>query len=816
MATVNPLAPEALYHTCDPAQFSFETTDELDAAVEMVGQERAEKSMRFGIGIKQDGYNLFALGPTGIGKHTAIQQYLEQKAAAEPTPPDWCYVHNFEQSHRPNALHLPAGQGIVFAQDMKKLVEELFTVIPATFESEEYQMQRQAIAEEFQGKQEENLEALNKRAQEKDITLVRTQTGLAFAPIQDGEVISPDEFMKMPEDERESVQNEINELQEELRKIMRQMPQWSRKVQERVQELNREVTTFAVAPLIEELREKYADFQEVLDYLEDVQQDITENVDKFLPSESSPQQQQQQSPSARGDFYRSAAANLFFNRYKVNVLVDHSQTDGAPIVYENLPTYQNLIGRIENVAQMGTLVTDFTLIKPGALHRANGGYLLLDARKVLLQSFSWEGLKRALSAGQIHIESLGQTLGLVSTVSLEPEPIPLDVKVVLLGERLLYYMLYQLDPDFSEFFKVQADFEEITERNSENNLAYAQLIGRLAQKKELRPFHKTAVARIIEHSSRITSDVEKLSTHMESITDLLRESDYWAQEAGDDVVKAAHVQEAIDNQIYRASRIRERVQESILRETILVDTSGEKVGQINGLSVLTIGNYAFGRPSRITARVRMGKGEVVDIERQVEMGGPIHSKGVLILSGFLGGRYASERPLSLSASLGFEQSYGGIDGDSASSAELYALLSALSEVPIQQKFAVTGSVNQHGQVQAIGGANEKIEGFFDICQARGLTGDQGVLIPAANVKNLMLRQDVVEAVDAGKFHIYPIETIDQGIELLTGIPAGEADEEGNYPEDTINYLVAQRLTELAEKQRDFAKPKEEEKDEEEA
>jgi lon-related putative ATP-dependent protease len=427
---------------------------------------------------------------------------------------------------------------------------------------------------------------------------------------------------------------------------------------------------------------------------------------------------------------------------------------------------------------MGALLTDFNLIKPGALHKANGGYLILDIRKVLLQPYAWEGLKRAMQAGQIRIESVGQMLSLISTVSLEPEPIPLDVKVALFGDRLLYYLLWHLDPEFGELFKVEADFEEQMDRDGKNQLLYAQLIGTLARKDELRPFDRGAVARAIEHSARMVGDAEKLSTQMRNITDLLREADYWAGETGNGAVTAADVQRAIDAQIYRSDRLQERVQEAILRETILIDTEGEEISQVNGLSVIQLGNFSFGRPTRITARVRLGKGEVVDIEREVELGGPIHSKGVLILSGFLGARYAGERPLSLSASLVFEQSYGGVEGDSASSAELYALLSAIAEVPIKQSMAVTGSVNQHGQVQAIGGVNEKIEGFFDVCKARGLTGEQGVLIPVSNVKHLMLRQDVVKAVDAGQFHIYPVEMVDQGIEILTGVPAGERDEEG--------------------------------------
>lgn len=818
MSQVEPLPADALYRHCDPSQFSFENTDELVPTIEVIGQERAVAAIRFGVGVQQDGYNLFALGPGGTGKYTAVHEFLKEKAAGEETPPDWCYVHNFEQPHQPWALSLPPGRGADFKQDMANLLEELFSVIPAAFESEEYQIQRQAIAEELQRKQEESLEALSQRAREQNIALVRTQAGLAFAPMQNGEVIAPDQFAALPEEERERIQSQIEELQEQLQRAMRQMPNWSRETREKLKQLNQEVATLTIAPLIDELRQKYGELPRLQVYLQAVQKDVTDNADKFLQAHSQQARavvQPDGSPFTAGP--QLSPSSPFFNRYKVNLLVGdptiYGQSKGAPVVYEDNPTYPNLIGRVEHVAQMGALLTDFTLIKPGALHRANGGYLLLDARKVLQQPYAWEGLKRVLQANEIRIESLGQMLSLISTVSLEPEPIPLHVKVVLLGERLLYYLLYQLDPEFAKLFKVAADFETEIDRDEDSSHTYALLIASLVRKNNLRPFDRSGVARVIEHSSRLVSDVEKLSVHLQSITDLLSESSYWAGEAGRDVVSAEHVQQALDAQAYRAGRLRERMQEAILRDTVLIDTSGVKVGQINGLSVLTVGDYAFGRPSRITARVRMGKGEVIDIERQVEMGGPIHSKGVLILSGFLGGRYAVDRPLSLSASLVFEQSYAGVEGDSASSAELYALLSALAEVPIKQSLAVTGSVNQHGQVQAIGGVNEKIEGFFDICQKRGLgnqgpDGEQGVLIPVANVKNLMLRPDVVAAVAEGKFHIYPIATIDQGIELLTGLPAGEPDEEGNYPAGSFNRKVAERLLELAKKQREFAKENE--------
>jgi lon-related putative ATP-dependent protease len=505
-----------------------------------------------------------------------------------------------------------------------------------------------------------------------------------------------------------------------------------------------------------------------------------------------------------------------FRRYQVNVVVDHSESEGGPVIYEEHPTYNNLIGRIEHMAQMGALVTDFNLIKPGAFHRANGGYLLIDARELLMQPYAWQGLKRVLRAQEVRIESLSQALSLVGTVSLEPEPIPLKVKVVLIGERLLYYLLNQYDPDFGELFKVEADFSDEMAKTQENDALYARLIATMARRQELRPFDRGAAARIIERSGRLAGDSKKLSTHLLSVAELLEEADYWADHAGNDVVTVADVQRAIEEQIHRADRLRERTQEHIKRGTIMIDTKGAVVGQVNGLSVIALGDFAFGRPSRITARTRLGKGEVVDIEREVDLGGPIHSKGVLILSGYLGARFAPDHPLSLSASLVFEQSYAGVEGDSASLAELCTLLSALADTPVKQGLAVTGSVNQHGEVQPIGGVNEKIEGFFDACSAKGLTGEQGVLIPTANVEHLMLRQDVIEAVEQERFHVYSVETVDQAIELLTDVPAGERDAEGRFPEGSFNQRVEAQLIELAEKRREFAEGSESKTEEKQA
>jgi lon-related putative ATP-dependent protease len=799
MAPVQPLRADQLCRTCDGSQFDFETTAELEDLDEIIGQERAVGAVQFGIGIRREGYNLFALGPSGTGKRTTIGQFLDRKAAAEPVPSDWCYVNNFEQAHKPRALRLPPGQAIVLRKDMEQSIEELRTTIPAAFESEDYRTRRQEAQEEFKERQEQAFNELQNHARERSIALIRTPAGLAVAPLKEGEVMSPDEFQKLPDEERKRFEKDIAEVQERLQEALPQARQWEREAREKVKELDRQVATFAVGGMMDELREKYAELPDVVDYLNAVQQDVVENVDEFRKPDEAPQAMDIPLPP-------SMTSAPLLRRYQVNVLGDHSQSRGAPVVYESNPTYNNLIGRIEQIAQMGALLTDFNLIKPGALHRANGGYLILDARQLLLQPYAWEGLKRALRSREVSIESLGQALSLISTVSLAPEPIPLDVKVVLIGDRMLYYALVQLDPDFGELFKVEADFSDEMERTPENNLLYARLVATMARGEDLRPFDRGAVARVVERSARMAGDASKLSVHLLSIADLLREADYWASVAGNGVVTADDVQRAIDTQIHRADRVRERVHDRIQRGTILIDTSGERVGQVNGLSVIGLGNFAFGQPSRITARVRIGGGKVVDIEREVELGGPIHSKGVLILSSFLGARYAAEHPLSLSASLVFEQSYGGVEGDSASMAELCALLSALARVPIKQSFAMTGSVNQHGEAQPIGGVNEKIEGFFDVCKARGLTGEHGVIIPTSNVQHLMLRRDVVEAGEAGQFHIYPMRTVDEAIELLTGIPAGERDAEGNFPEGSINQLVEARLVELAEKQRAFSAP----------
>ncbi len=788
------LTAEDLYQATDLGQLDFETTAELEDLPGALGQARAVEALQFGIGMRQGGYNIFALGPAGTGKHSFIQQYFAQQAVAAPPPADWCYLNNFEQPHRPYVIKLPAGKGREFRDDMKELIDNFYAALSVAFESEEYQTRRQTIIEEFQERQATAFGALQEVAEQQAVAIIRTPSGLAVAPVHKEEVLSPEEIDALSEEEQAELKAAISEIQDKLQKILQQIPGWQRELREKGTKLNQETADFAVGGLLAELAEKYVEFPKIITHLQAVREDVVGHTDFFLPSDDT---HDVAGPSLDGE------PRTLLQNYQVNLLIDHSAAQGAPIIYEDNPTYQNLVGRVEHEAQLGTLLTDFRLIKPGALHRANGGYLIIDAHKLLMQPYAWDGLKRALQSNQINIESLGQKLSLISTISLEPEPIPLQVKVALFGERQLYYLLWELDPEFAELFKVEADFEEQMERDHENQPLYAQLIATLARKEELRPLARGAVARVIEESARLAGDKEKLSTQMRTIIDLLHESNYWAGQQKREVITVADVQQALRAQVRRANRIQERIREETLRETYLIATSGQEIGQLNGLSVMQLGNYAFGTPSRITATVYLGEGKVLDIEREVELGGPLHSKGVLVLTGFLGRRYAQDAPLAFTANLVFEQSYHEIDGDSASSAELYALLSAIGGIPLNQALAVTGSVNQRGQVQAIGGVNEKIEGFFDLCQARELTGEQGVLIPAANVKHLMLRQDVVEAVAEGKFHLYQINTIDEGLEILSGVPAGELDATGNYPEGSVNYCVQQALLDLAEKREEF-------------
>lgn len=796
------LSPDKLYRKCNPEQLGFKDTTEITGRVNTVGQDRASEAIDFGMNISYPGYNLFVLGPTGMGKRKIVEDFFKEKAKSDKTPSDWIYVNDFDNPDKPDAIELPPGVGSQYQQDIKDLIEEMRTALSAAFESEEYQNRHQAVFESFKEKQSQLFNELQQKANEQSLAMIKTPSGIAFAPKDEEGVMSADEINQLKEEDREEIKENIEDLQEQLQNILQQVPTWQREAQEEIKQLNKEMANFAIGGLINELIEKYKDYKEVVSHIEQIQDQVVENADAFLPNNGS-------EPTSFLEVIsqRSNAQSSLMEQFKVNLIVDNSGLEGAPVIFENNPTYANLIGKVEHFAQMGTLRTDFRMIKSGAMHRANGGYLILDARKVLSQPYSWEGLKRALQSKEIEIESIEQVLSLISTVSLRPEAIPLNLKIALIGDRLLYYLLLQYDPEFGELFKVEADFETEIEWNETNQDLYAKLIASIVNEEKTNAFDNSAVARLIEQSARMSSDSERLNTRLQDLNELIVESDYWSKQNKHDKVTASDVQKAIDAQIKRADRLREKIQQSILREINLISTEGEEIGQINGLSVYSLGNFMFGKPTRITAQISLGKGQVVDIEREVEMGGPIHSKGVLILAGFLKGRYAQDVPLSLSASLVFEQSYGGVDGDSASSTELYALISRIAEVPLKQNLAVTGSVNQLGQVQPIGGVNEKIEGFFDICKKRGLTGDQGVLIPEANIKHLMLRQDVIDAVRAGKFHIYPVKHIDEGIQILTGIEAGELQADGTYPEGTINAIVKERLEKMANRLTEFGKSK---------
>jgi lon-related putative ATP-dependent protease len=802
-ARPRPLQASELRRVVNPSSLGFRTTDDLTPVNGLIGQERALKAIQFGTDIKSHDFNMFVLGPPASGKSTAVKAHLGPKAAEGPVPPDWVYVYNFENPNRPKALRLPSGRARHLAKGMIAALDELRGVLPVRFESEDYQTRRRAIDEQFRSGNEEALEALSKKANAQNIALLRTPTGFAMAPMHEGKVVKPEVFNALPEAMRRDVENKIAALEKELAAILERLPATEKRRRQQLSELNEEVATSAIRDALFDLHGSFSDVPEAAAYLEAAGQDMVRNVGLFLATG------EEENALVRRP--TDSAQDPRFRRYLINIMAANGEggapggTRGAPVIEEINPTYGNVVGRVEHLAQMGTLVTDFLLIKPGALHRANGGYLLVDARRLLLSPFAWEALKRAIKAREIRIEQPTEVSGLISTQSLDPDPIPLDVKVVLFGDRELYYLLSAYDPDFPRLFKVQADFDDTISRSSENDNAYARLIASVVKEHGLKPLDAAAVARVIDEGARLAEDREKLSIELGRISDIVREADYWSTHAKRKVTSRQDVTRAIEEQLQRADRLRDRAQETITRGIVLVDTEGTEVGRINGLSVVQLGSFSFGRPSRITARVRVGSGRVMDIEREAKLGGPLHSKGVMILWGFLAGRYALDVPLALAATLVFEQSYGGVDGDSASSAELYALLSALSEVPIRQSLAVTGSVNQQGEVQAIGGVNEKIEGFFDVCRARGLNGEQGVLVPSSNVQHLMLREDVVEAVKNGQFAIYGVSTIDEGIEILTGVQAGERRADGRFPAGTVNGLVEDALMSFAERGRSFAR-----------
>lgn len=796
---------DQLKNYCDPDQFDFETTDELDPLQGTVGQDRGVSALDFGFDIKTNGFNLYVAGQTGTGKNSTVRSFVQEQAKSEPVPNDLCYVNNFKEADKPNAIILPPGMGCGLVKDMDELVETSKAEIPRAFESENYEKRRNDVLNEVQQHRTRMLNDLQKRAEEMDLAIEMTQIGIVTVPVVRGKPLSREDFERLPDDVKKEIQGRSDRLQDMIQQVLAKSRKMEKEAQQKIDDLDKEVALFAVGHMLDDLRSKYKDYEEVVEFLNQVQGDVLEHLDDFKASEK---------PKIALPGLEDLKSEPSFDRYTVNLIVNNLETEGAPVVIENNPTYYNLIGRVDFKARLGALTTDFSQIKAGAIHKANGGYLVMNAMDVLTSPMSWDALKRTIRSGEIRIENIAEGYGLIPTSSLRPEAIPINVKVVLIGNPYIYYLLYALDEDFRKLFKVKADFDTEMSRSDEHVEKYAQFIAARVKKANLMPFHKSGVARIVEYGSRLIGDKEKLSTRFIEIADIASEASFWASKNGNGAVMADDVAKAIEEKEYRSNLIEEKIQELMEQGVIMIDTEGEIIGQVNGLSVYSVGDYTFGRPSRITARTYIGKGGVTNLERESKMSGPIHDKGVMILTGYLAGRYGQDKPLPLGASLTFEQLYSGVEGDSASSTELYALLSSLADVPIDQSIAVTGSVNQKGEIQPIGGVNFKIEGFYQVCKAKGLNGRQGVMIPHQNVRHLMLRDEVVQAVRDGKFHIWPVESIDQGIEILTGMPAGEADAQGNYPPDSIHGRVAHKLWTYADIIKEFQVEAEEQRPEE--
>ena len=794
---------EQLRKICDPQLLDCDTSQEVKPLESIIGQKRAVKALKFGLGIKSSGFNTYVAGMPGTGKETAVRRFLEEEAKDKPVPNDWCYVNNFQDSYLPKALNFPPGQAKTFKADMAALISSAKRDIRTVFESDEYIVKREELLKALHLQHDALLAQLNEKVRKEGFLIKSTPLGLlAIALDKEGKPLDDEGFASLNLEEQARIAQRREELKTELKAVLRQGKELQQNTDKKLEKLDQSVAMFALNHLIEDIQEKYRELPDVIAYTVEVKDDILNHLSDF---QVEPKSEQTLSLSNTAD------KDSILKRYEVNVLVENEGLDGVPVITELNPTYNKLFGRIEKEAQFGTLITDFTMIRNGSLHRANGGYLVLPVEEVLTNLFTWDSLKRALINQEIAIEEASERLGFVTSKSLQPEPIPLKVKVILIGRPILYYLLHTYDKDFSELFKVKADFDTRMARTPENIRDYVAFTSTLCNEEKLRHLDRSALVKVIEHSSRLAEDQEKLSTKFGELSDVIREASFYATEEDSPYTTAAHIQKAVREHFYRSNLIQERIQELITRGTLLIDVTDQKVGQINGLSVAKVGDIFFGQPSRITATTSLGKGDLIDIEREAELSGPIHTKGVMILTGYLAETFAQERPLSLSARLVFEQSYSGVEGDSASSAELYALLSSLSGIPIKQGIAVTGSVNQKGEIQAIGGVNEKIEGFFDVCQAKGLTGEQGVLIPESNVKHLMLKEEVVAAVQEGRFHIWSVKTVDEGIDLLTGIKAGERREDGTFEQGTISASIDQRLNELAEAASEFAQENGEEK-----
>ncbi len=797
------LTAEEVRRVCDPDSLGFESTAGLEPVQTIIGQSRALQAIQFGLGIPNSGFNIYAAGLPGTGKMTAIIAFLQRVARDKEVPPDWCYVHNFQDSYTPKALKLKAGTGIQFQKDMKKFIETAQVDIKKAFESEDYIKRRDAIAHTFNERRENLFNQLNQLAHDNGFALQTSSMGLLLIPIVEGKPLTEQEMLGLTPKEKEKMGKRREDIQDQIKDAMSQMRNWDRESSEQVGKMDEEVVRFVLGTQIEELTKKYGDENsDVVEYLKAVEADIIENKNLFRSS----QEAEPINP------FVQAIASQNLKKYEVNVLVDNSHLKGAPVVMETNPTFNNLVGRLEREAHFGAITSDFTMIRAGSLHKANGGYLVVRIDDIMRNLMSWDCLKRSLRERKIMVEDLAERFGFLSMKTILPEPIPLNIKVIVIGENLYYYMLYALDREFPELFKVKADFDSRMDFNDENLKQYTCTLCAVCGKENLRHLDKKAVAKIVEHSSRLAEDQHKLSTMFSEIADIIREANYWAGLDGKSVINNAHVSRAIEQKVYRSDLIHERIREMIGREILKIDTEGEEVGQVNSLAIIDLGDLRFGKPTRITASVAAGREGLIDIEREAKLGGPIHTKGVMILSGLLSERYASSTPLSLSARLVFEQSYEEVEGDSASSTEFYVLLSALANAPIKQGLAVTGSISQKGEVQAIGGVNQKIEGFYEVCKAKGLTGEQGVIIPESNTQNLMLKEEVVEAIKKGKFNIYSVKDVDEGLEILTGIKAGKRLKDGNFEKNSINRRVQNRLEQLAKGMKEFAKEEEKKKE----
>ncbi|MCC6223669.1 MAG: AAA family ATPase [Thermoleophilia bacterium] len=789
------LAPGQLRRRLDPASLPFETTADVDPLEGTIGQPRALEAIDFGLEVSAAGYNLFVAGSPGSGRTGTILDHLHRVARGRPAPDDWVYVFNFAEPDRPNAIRLPAGRGAELARHMDEFLHAARRELPHAFESEDYERRRREILTAVGGRRDQLTGELQRYATERGFAVEMTPAGIMTVPLAQGRPLSQEDFARLPEGEQREIERRGAEIQERVAAVVRQLRQLEKEAGELVRRLDRDVAQFALGPLFHELRERFAGEAEVLAFLSQVEEDLPDRLGDFRgPAEEG-------LPALLAGL-QAGERDDRLSRYRVNVLIGNG-AEGAPVVLERNPTYYNLVGRVDYRPAFGTMVTDFHRIKAGALHRANGGFLVLDALEVLRNPFAWDALERALLSRQARIENLGEQLSAFPTASLRPEPVALDLKVVLIGPAEVYRLLHALDEDFRELFKVKVEFAPEMDWSNEHVGHYAAFVARRVRDEGLFPFDRTAVARLVEHGARLRDHQRKLSTRLTEIADVVTEASFWAGKASRQLVSAADVDRAIAERERRSNLVEELVRERITDGTIMIDVDGERVGQVNGLAVIDLGYHAFGKPSRVTARVSLGRGTVQSIEREIELSGPIHSKGFLILSGYLSGSYAQEWPLALSATLTFEQDYGAVEGDSASSTELYALLSALSGLPLAQSIAVTGSVNQHGEIQAVGGVTTKVEGFFALCKEQGLTGRQGVIVPRANAEHLMLADEVVDAVSEGRFHVWAVATVDEGLELLTGRAAGERGSDGAFPEGTVHRLVEDRLRAYSERLRDF-------------